>query len=150
MEQRSITLPPQVLIPEIIRTVRTGPFILRVTGSSMAPTLKNGRSLVELVAPTVPPVRGQILLFCRENGQCVLHRCIGVADDGTVTVNGDAQDWTEQIRPEQIIARVSRICRTDCWQDCDSAACRAYAALWPLTRRLRPTLIALRSRGKAQ
>ena len=68
-----------------------GVFPLTVTGSSMAPLLKDGRSTVLLTKDFVPK-RGRILLFRRRDGSLILHR-VRKIDGNTLVMNGDAQDW---------------------------------------------------------
>ena len=84
-----------------------GVFPLTVTGSSMAPLLKDGRSTVLLTKDFVPK-RGRILLFRRRDGSLILHR-VRKIDGNTLVMNGDAQDWCERILPHQVIAAVEYI-----------------------------------------
>lgn len=113
-----------------------GSFTITVTGGSMTPTLLHGRTQVELTAPgEVKP--GDIVLVQRLDGSLVLHRAIRRRGD-TLTLNGDAQRWTEQAAARQVIGKVSRICRRGKWLDPDSPGQRAFYRLWGLTRPVRP------------
>lgn len=145
MQARSVTVESQLLGETIRQAVaQGGSFVLTVTGSSMCPTLKPGRDQVCLTAPGKIR-KGDILFFRREHGGYVLHRCIGMKN-GIYIVNGDSQNWTEAVLPEQIVAVASRICRKGRWMDCGSVSLRLYGCLWPATRKLRPALIRLKGR----
>ena len=64
---------------------------LKVTGSSMRPFLYGGRDTVFLVQPPSGFVKkGDIVLYLRDSGRCVLHRVCKVTSDGFYAV-GDAQ-----------------------------------------------------------
>ena len=138
---------PAGLLGEQIASILadTGSFTLTVTGSSMVPTLRDQRSSVELTAPQGSVKKGQILFFRRLSGEFLLHRAIRVEKDA-ITVCGDAQSWTEQIRPCQIIGVVNRICRDGRWYACGTLADKAYCALWGLTRPFRPAMFRMVSR----
>lgn len=124
-------LPEQQLLELIHASLElSGRFILTVTGCSMAPTLHHLHDRVELLPPGVrPPKPGEIVLFRRAGGGCILHRILRREKDG-FRVNGDAQNWTEWIRTEQVIAVVGRICRNGRWICCDAPWYRCYQALW--------------------
>lgn len=141
-----ICMPGETLLPIIRETLSCGgKFVLTVTGSSMAPTLHHKKDRVELVSPEVRrPKKGEIVLFQRLTGECVLHRVLE-EKDGLLHINGDAQRWTEWIHHQQIVGVVSRICRNGCWRSCDERSYRGYVALWRMTKPLRPTLIRLRN-----
>lgn len=140
IQSRSLTVP--LMLQAVTQAISGGgSFTITVTGGSMVPTLLHQKSQVELVAPgQVTP--GQIVLARRENGSLVLHRVIR-REDGWLTLNGDAQSWTERVRPEQIVARVSRICRKGRWYAAGTLADRVYFRLWGLTRPLRPGMLKL-------
>ena len=58
------------------------------------------------------PRVGDVILFCREGGQAlVLHRVLSRYADGSFQVGGDAQTWTEVVRPEQILGVVTWLSR---------------------------------------
>lgn len=121
-----------------------GSFVLTVTGNSMRPTLVPQRDQVCLTAPDKLR-KGDIVFFRRRSGEYILHRILQVGPEG-LTVNGDSQDWTETIQPDQVIGVVSRICRDGKWRDMDSVPVRLYGLLWPATRTLRPGLLQLKQK----
>ncbi len=147
MEVRSVTVDAQVL-GEAIRgaLAQGGGFVLTVTGNSMRPTLVPGRDQVCLMAPkTVKP--GDIIFFCRGQGEYVLHRVLSERE-GVFTVNGDSQVWMERVPRSHVIGVAVRIRRKGTWYNMDSPLMKAYGALWPATRRLRPALIRMKGKLK--
>ena len=112
-------------------------FPLRVTGHSMRPFLKEKRDTVWLISCDSPKI-GQIVLFRRSDGHFVLHRVRKIRKDGSLTVNGDAQTWTETIRKDQVIARVTAVARDGKRKSCGSFSVRLRDALWYPTRPIRP------------
>ena len=60
--------------------------------------------------------------------------------DGTLIIKGDAQRWREEIRPEQILAHVTRICRSKKVFSADHKGYRFLVALWRPFRLLHPPM----------
>lgn len=107
------------------------PCALVVTGHSMRPLLRNLKDQVILVSPEQrKPEQGEIVLFVRDGGACVLHRIIGVRRDGSFLINGDAQLWTEVIRCDQVRAVVSAVKRGKRYISCDGKLYRRYVKFW--------------------
>lgn len=112
MEKRTKTLAPEVLLEEYRRllgeeNVEALPLV--ISGSSMAPFLVGGRDTVYLSRLRRPPRRGDMLLYRRDNGAYVLHRVFR-AEAERLTFVGDAQRELERgVRPEQIIALVTKV-----------------------------------------
>lgn len=125
-----IALTPAELIPIIKETLSSSlPFVLSVTGNSMRPTLRNNGDKVELVSKKKRAVKkGEIIFFERENGTCVMHRVLKVEGD-ILTVNGDAQPWTETLNVSQIVGVANRFCRKGKWVSCDSFFYKLYSGL---------------------
>ncbi len=114
---------------------------LLVTGSSMSPTLLNRKSVVYLERDrSYVPERGDIVFFCRPDGALVLHRVLRLLEDGTLLINGDAQQWTEIIDPIQVVAHVVRFRRTKRETDVNSRAYRFYVRMWMPLRPIHPYL----------
>ncbi len=147
MEVRSVTVDAQILGEAICAVLaQGGGFVLTVTGSSMRPTLVPGRDQVCLVAAdALKP--GDIVFFRRGSGEYVLHRVLRCQGEW-LTVNGDSQAWTEQVRRDRVIGRVLRICRKGKWHNADDFPAKLYGRLWPVTRKLRPALIRIKSHLK--
>lgn len=115
MRTETKSIAPAVLLEEYRRLLREDPraenLPLLISGGSMTPFLIGGRDTVFLSRPEGPVKRGDILLYLRSSGSYVLHRVYRVTKDG-YTMLGDAQSTPEPgIRPDQIIARVTRVQR---------------------------------------
>ena len=144
VRQGSVTLDAWVLGQAVEDALaQGGSFVLTVTGNSMRPTLVPGRDRVCLVRAGIVRA-GDIVFFRRSAGVYILHRVLRV-DGDVCTVNGDSQAWTEQIPRSAILGSVSRICRNGRWMDTDTLAMKTYGTLWRTTRKLRPTLVRIKS-----
>ena len=135
MEPHRKILEPQVLLEEYRRLLQTDGRIdalpLQVSGNSMAPFLRHGRDTVYLSRLTRPARRGDILLYRRAGGAYILHRVHRVTPGG-YTMLGDAQLCPEPgIRPEQVIAVVSRVVRRGRSLAPGSLCWEFFARLWP-------------------
>lgn len=137
-----MALSKENLVPLIKETLSSdSPFVLTVTGYSMRPTLKSTGDKVELVSTESRPVKkGEIVFFERENGDCVLHRVIRIQGN-TLTINGDAQAWTEMVDVSRVIGVVSRFNRNGKWIDCDGFMYHFYSKFWMISRPLRRVTI---------
>lgn len=111
MEHKVKVLDPQELIPSLLNLLEeTDPIPLLISGNSMSPFLAHGRDTVYLSKITMPPQRGDIILYRRDNGKYVLHRVYEAG--ATYTMVGDAQTLLERgIRPEQLLAKVTAVDR---------------------------------------
>ena len=115
---------------------------LVVTGSSMMPFLKHGKDTVWLIR-TDCCRRGQILFFRRRDGSLVLHRIRRIYRDGTMLMNGDAQNWCEIITPDQAAAVVCAVTRQGRTRNADNFIWKIRDLLWYPTRPVRPMLFRL-------
>lgn len=147
LEEQKHILSRQALAEAVSAAVKEGgSFLLTVTGGSMVPALLHEKSQVELVeAGEIAP--GDIALVLRKDGSLVLHRVIRREGD-TLTINGDAQSWTEQAKIHQVLAKVRRICRKGRWYEVGSVGDKVYYTLWGLTRPLRPGIFKVYSKVK--
>jgi hypothetical protein len=132
-------LSPSVVMPAIRRKVAAGEqVLLTVTGTSMAPTLKDRRDavLLEAIGPWPPP-KGTILLIQRADGSPVLHRVIRVVGQ-SVVLNGDGQIWMEGPIPEALaVARAAMVRRKGRFYHANAGPMRLYCLLWMALRPLR-------------
>ena len=116
MKTQTKIFPPELLLEEyrkLLQEEDVKDLPLTVTGGSMSPFLIHGRDTVYLSRLTRPARRGDVLLYRRDNGAYVLHRVYAVTPEG-YTMVGDAQTELETgIRPDQIIAIVTRVIRKD-------------------------------------
>lgn len=116
------------LVPIMKETLNSSlPFVLSVTGLSMRPTLRKKGDKVELLSKEQRAVKkGELVFFERENGTCILHRVLKISGE-TLTVNGDAQPWTETVSMSQVIGVANRLCRKGKWINCDSFSYKLYS-----------------------
>ena len=128
-------VPMEALYPILETQLQRGEAQLPVTGVSMTPTIRGGRDFVRLKQMERPAKRGDILLYRRENGQFILHRVVKGGE--VLKCCGDRQLETETVRPEQVLAVVSAICRKGRWFAVTSPLYRLCTAVWmilPLRR----------------
>ncbi len=100
-------------------------------GNSMFPLFRHGRDqvILEMCSPCNVK-KYDMILYCRPNGQYVLHRVVGVKKDGYI-LRGDGQLWNEYpVRPEWIIARVGAFRRGARSYTCACCGYRVYAVVW--------------------
>ena len=151
MEHNIKVLTPEELIPPLLELLEDTPAVpLVITGSSMTPFLYHGRDTVYFSKITRPPKRGDMILYRRDSGSYVLHRVYQVGS--TYTMVGDAQTLLEHgIRTDQMLARVSAVCRNGkqlrkgsfCWDFFEVFWIRAIGArpaLWKAGSRLKKLL----------
>lgn len=144
METKATILDRGALAQAVVQAVSGGgSFVLTVTGGSMVPALLHKKSQVELSAPEDVRLR-DIVLARRQDGSLVLHRVIAI-DGDILTLCGDAQSWTEEVLRSQLLAKVTRICRSGRWRKTGGGQA-AYARCWGLTRPIRPAMFRLYSK----
>ncbi|MCL1796616.1 MAG: S26 family signal peptidase [Clostridia bacterium] len=118
---------------------------LQVSGDSMRPTLKPRRDAV-LLAPSrgEPFHKWDILLFRsgRSASGYALHR-VARMSNGKLTMNGDAQVWTEDISPGDVVAKAIVLIRNGKPVDPYCFRYRLFAAVWSITRPARFRLFAI-------
>lgn len=117
-------------------------FPMTVTGSSMAPLMKDGRTNV-ILTKDFTPEKGRILLFKRCDGSLILHRVRKIKKDGTLIMNGDAQSWCEAISPEQALAAVKYLSIGNKQVKYDTPLLRLWDKLWYPTYPIRRWLFSL-------
>ena len=125
-------------LPELLEN--DGCFQLCITGWSMRPLLLPEKDVVWLRAHSGTVHRGQILLFQRDNGHFVLHRVRKILPDQCILMNGDAQNWCEVIRHDQIRAEVYEINTRGKRLSCSGFPMKLYQILWYPTIKIRPYL----------
>ena len=119
---------------------------LRVTGYSMTPTLRHLKDSVVLVSPQKrKPKKDEIVFIKRDSGKHVLHRIIKIIDDNSFVMNGDAQQWTEVVRFDQVIGVVEAFYRDDKLISCDNKKYKIYMKLWVICKPIRPIIFKSRS-----
>lgn len=66
-------------------------FQIPITGTSMNPLLYQNRDFVKIIKPQLPLNLGDIPLYRRNDGAFVLHRVVGIKDNGEYVMCGDNQ-----------------------------------------------------------
>ena len=103
----------QVLMPKLLallEAVESVPLV--ISGNSMSPFLVHRRDAVYLSRIRRPLKKGDMILFQRDSGAYVLHRILR-AENGAYTLIGDAQNWVEPVREDQVLAMVTAVRRKD-------------------------------------
>lgn len=102
-----------------------------VSGSSMNPFLVSRRDIVWLSKFTIVDSKiGRIVLFRRKDGSLVLHRIKKVLSENKVQVMGDAQNWSEDVDIDSIVAVVTEIQRKEKKRSADSLYWKTISAIW--------------------
>ena len=119
---------------------------LKVTGYSMTPTLRHLKDSVVLVSPEKrQPKKNEIVFIKRDTGKHVLHRIRKIIDEQSFIMNGDAQQWTEVVRFNQVIGVVDSFYRGDKEVSCDNIKYKTYVKLWVLCKPIRPLIFRFRN-----
>lgn len=119
---------------------------LKVTGYSMNPTFRHLVDSVILVNPNKrQPKKNEIVFIKRDNGKHVLHRVRKIIDDKSFIMNGDAQQWTEIVRFDQVIAVVDSFYRGDKKISCDNKLYQLYVNMWVICKPIRPYIFRARN-----
>lgn len=118
---------------------------LTVTGNSMFPFLRHTRDSVLLSdAKNLHISKGDIVLFKRDTGQCILHRVCRYKNDDNIYFVGDAQTGIEgPIAKSEIIALVKSVYRNGIEISCRSFWWRTLSFIWLLVLPIRPFCINL-------
>ena len=152
-ERRALQVSMEELLPVMEEVWASGnTFRIPVTGMSMYPTLRHGRDQLMLSRPRGPLKKHDLPLYRRDNGQFILHRVVAVQPDGCYTCCGDHQ-WVREkdVRPDQIVALVTEICRKGRTFSTDHLGYRLWVRLWDAVLPIRKPIfkvLRLISRGK--
>lgn len=135
------------LVPIMEEVIQSGGSCkLKVTGYSMTPTLRHLKDSVVLVSPEKrAPKKNEIVFIKRDTGKHVLHRVRKIIDDKAFIMNGDAQQWTEVVRFDQVIGVVESFYRGDKEISCDNKKYKLYVKLWVLFKPVRPLIFKFRN-----
>lgn len=99
-------------------------------GVSMLPMLRDNLDKVVLEKPKDRLKKYDLPLFQRDNGSFILHRVVGVEEDGTYDMCGDNQINIEKgIRHDQIIGVVTSFERMGKWYQCTDISYRIYVRI---------------------
>ena len=123
------------MIPVICETINSGKrFKLYPRGTSMLPMIVEDKTAVSLVK-TDNPQKGDVLLYRRQNGQYVLHRCIKICGDEYVMC-GDNQFVLEHgITRDMIIAGIDGYYPGDKFVSVEDKEYKKYVKCLPMRRK---------------
>ena len=141
MDENKVRLSPLDFIPLMQERFDAGlPLKLTVTGNSMLPFLADKRDSVILTKVHNEPKKGDIYLFQRADGRCVLHRVRCVAEDGIFFI-GDAQSQIEgPISPDCLLAECHEAIRKGKTITTKSLVWRFFSVVWIRIIRGRPLI----------
>lgn len=114
---------------------------LPITGTSMLPLLVQGRDSVTLTKTDKIKIN-DIIFYRRDNGAFVLHRIIGIDDNGHYILCGDNQ-WVKEygIKDHNIIGVVTQIKRDGKIIDINDKKYVKYCNRWLKLMPIRKTLV---------
>lgn len=146
MESNVKVLSAEELIPSLLELLEEADCVpLVISGSSMTPFLVHNRDTVYLSKVRQPLMRGDMILYRRDNGKYVLHR-IYRAESESYTLVGDAQTALERgIRPDQVLALVSAVRRKGKLLQPGSFWWAFFQRIWIRLVPLRPGILAIYS-----
>jgi signal peptidase I len=112
-----------------------------VTGNSMYPFLRHGADSVLIKKRAGRPLRGDIVLVKKADGRFVLHRIIGIKDNGFF-IMGDSQDRPEgPLDMGRIAAVVVKVYRKGREISCSSLSWRMLSWMWSAAVPIRKIII---------
>lgn len=140
------------------RLAKDGYYVSTTVGVSMKPMLRNRRDRVVILPVGDEPLKQWDLpLYRAPDGKYLLHRIIGVREDGVYLVRGDNTYRIEHVPHDAIVGVMSEFYRGKKHILADNKRYRRYAAFWnriyPLRRACRTPLFwwhALKKRLKKQ
>lgn len=123
-----------------------GQILIRGTGISMRPFLRENRDLLVIKKPDRPIRKYDVVLFYYD-GRQVLHRVIGIKGD-CFTARGDNRLTAEtNIRREDVIGVLSEIIRDGKRIPADSFKNKMYARFWHHAYIFRAVIMKIKGRG---
>lgn len=144
MTMRVETVPMEQLAQLLAVQLDNGLAPLRVTGSSMHPTLRDRKDTVFLKAVCDPLRKGDLILYLRDNGSYILHRIVRIKRDGTLVCSGDNQYLPEAVETKQVLAVVESFRRGKKTVSSDDRLYRIYVWLWVSLFPVRRPILAVR------
>ena len=140
----------EALIPVICSFFDEGKkVIIGAVGNSMRPLIRHKKDSIILEKYSGSALGiGDMAFYKRENGQYVLHRIVGIADDDSYIMMGDNQTVAETgITKQQIIAIPTAVIRGNKTVSVNLNRYRRYASFWAKSvffRKLNIKLFALK------
>jgi len=105
MEEKRKSVQLSEMLPIITEKISSGGEVsIPITGSSMYPTLKQGRDYAVLFKAPEHLKKGDIPFYRRENGRFVLHRVVGEDENGYILCGDNQTEKEYGVKHEQVIA----------------------------------------------
>lgn len=118
--------------------------MVTAVGNSMLPLIRNQKDAVVLEGYNGGELNiGDMVFFKRYDGKYVLHRIVGVCEDGSFVIQGDNQLITDSgVKKEHIIAVPTAVIRGKKTVSVHSKEYLRYKKIWTHSRVLRKLFIA--------
>jgi len=131
--EKTLTKSIATLSPLFLDILNSGSRVkLTITGNSMYPLLRTSIDSV-IIKKKSTISKYDIILYKRENGEYILHRVVGIKEDGAMVLAGDFETVTEYpVYPKQVIATVESIFRKGKHISCNNPLYKIYSFLWVL------------------
>ena len=127
---------------------RDGFFSRVARGNSMVPLIRHGKDQVVIAKADRPYKINDAVFFKRDNDAYVLHRIVD-EKDGLFVIQGDNYDYTELVRPDQILGILIGVYRGNKYIDCrKNFLYKLYSATWRRIRFIFRPLFKLRAKLK--
>ncbi len=112
--------------------------IISAAGNSMYPLIRNYKDAIVLTAYKGQPLHiGDMIFYKRKSGQYVLHRIVGVEDNGFVLLGDNQTQQEKGITKEQVIAIPTAIVRGKKIISVNSKGYSLYKKMWTKSKVLR-------------
>ena len=128
-EKETLSLSMRELMPFVEEELAAGKeAVLTVKGYSMDPFLVHNRDKVYLTALNGTPLRkGDVVMFCREDGSYAMHRIYKIRADGSMDIVGDSQYICDAgVTPSMIKAYVPKVIRKGKTISCEKGLWRFW------------------------
>ncbi len=104
-------------VEEALKTQDTAAFL--TSGASMRPLLRTHKDIVVISKASHPLAVGEVPLYKKKSVEkLILHRIIGVTDDGTYIIRGDNTYHKEYVPQSDVVGVMSAIYRGGKYIDC--------------------------------
>lgn len=126
---KELPISPEILLQTVAEAVGEGrSIIVAGSGNSMRPFIRPETDKLLLTPmPERSLLPGDIVLYCRPNGQAVIHRVYRVRGE-RCDMLGDNQYWVERGVPRRVmLAYVKEVLRPEGSFDCDTDGARREA-----------------------
>ncbi len=101
------------------------------SGASMRPLLRTHKDIVVIARPTFPLAIGEVPLYKTKGiDKLILHRIIGIANDGTYIIRGDNTYRKEYVKQEDIVGVMTAIYRGGKHIDCANSKRYKFYVKW--------------------